>query len=306
MTAAPLLSVVVIGFDMERELPRTLLSLLPPYQTGLPEGAIEIIVVDNGSTHPLARDLLPADEAVTVIRVEDGGVSPCRAVNVGAARARGRRIAVMVDGARMASPGLLSAALMASDTDPKAFVATLGFHLGPKVQQISTAEGYDRDVEDALLAGIGWPADGHRLFEISALGESYATGVRTAPPETTFFVMDRERFLAIGGFDERFASLGGGFANFDLFDRALEDQDAPLIMLVGEGTFHQLHFGATTREGGIRRAVTVAGQSLADIYNAEFLAIRGRPWVRSTRRPMLFGAVTHPLVPQLFFPDVAS
>lgn len=305
MTAVPDLSIVVVAFDMARELPRTVQSLLPPCQTGVDAAALEIIVVDNGSTHPVRREDFPADANITVLRVEDGGVSPCRAVNRAADLATGRSIAVMVDGARMASPGLLAAGLQAMKLNSRAFVATLGLHLGPKVQQISTTEGYDRDVEDALLASIAWPADGYRLFEISALGESYAQGVLIVPPETTFFVMDRQRFLDIGGFEERFVSLGGGFANFDILDRATADPETTLVMLVGEATFHQLHYGATTREGGIRRAFTPEGRSLGDVYAAEFESIRGRPWARSGRRPILFGSVTHPRVPGLFFPNLA-
>ena len=38
---APRLSVVVIGFDMARELPRTVQSLLPPYQRGIDPGEVE-------------------------------------------------------------------------------------------------------------------------------------------------------------------------------------------------------------------------------------------------------------------------
>lgn len=301
----PRLSIVVVAFDMARELPRTIKSLLPPYQTGLTYADVQLLIADNGSADPIQRADYPADADITVIRIDDGGVSPCRAINRAAALATADHIAVMVDGARMASPGLLNLALQAARLNPKAFVATLGFHLGPKVQQISTTEGYDRDAEDRLLQSIAWPADGHRLFEISALGESYAHGVGVAPPETTFFVMDRRRFLNMGGFDERFVSLGGGLANFDVFRRALTDPDAPLIMLVGEATFHQLHFGATTQAGGVRRAYTPEGQSLGEHYAAEFHAIRGEAWTRSERQPLLFGAITHPRVPSLFFPSVS-
>ncbi len=302
MTRRPSLSVVVIAFDMARELPRTIQSLLPPYQTGLDHSDIQIIVADNGSAEPVLRADFPVEADITVIRVDDGGVSPCRAVNRAAALATGDRIAIMVDGARMASPGLLSLALQATRLHERAFVATIGFHLGPKVQQVSTTEGYDRDVEDALLAGIGWPVDGHRLFEISALGGSYSRGVLEAPPETTFFAMDRLRFLELGGFDERFASLGGGLANFDILERALSEPDAPLIMLVGEGTFHQLHFGATTREGGIRRQVTPEGDTLWAIYTREYATLRGHEWAPTDRNPLLFGALTHPRAMDLFLP----
>lgn len=301
-----LISVIVVGFDMSRELPRTVQSLLPPYQIGLQPGDVQIIVADNGSAEPVRRDWFPADADVTVLRVDDGGVSPCRAINRAAALATGERIAVVIDGARMASPGLMKTALDASRLHPDAFVTTLGFHLGPKVQQVSVTEGYDRETEDRLLADIAWPADGYRLFEICALGESYREGAFVAPPETTFFVMSRARFSTLGGYDENFQALGGGFANYDFFERAVADAGAPLVMLVGEGTFHQLHYGATTQAGGIRRPAAEGEGSLGDVYAREYEAIRGHPYRRSSPQPLLVGRITHPVVRRLFFPPAAA
>lgn len=291
---------------MARELPRTVRSLLPPYQRDVAPSEIEIIVADSGSHEPVRRDWFPAEADVTVLRVEDGGVSPCRAVNLAAAYSRGDLLAVVIDGARMASPGLVRTALDAARIHPDAFIATLGFHLGPKVQQVSVTEGYDRDVEDRLLSDIGWPDDGYRLFEICALGESYREGAFVAPPETTFFVTSRARYEALGGFDEAFQTLGGGFANYDLFDRATADGAPPLVMLVGEGTFHQLHYGATTQAGGVRRPVDTGEASLGDRYAEEYERLRGRPWIRRFPRQHLFGSVTHPRVRDLFFPASPS
>jgi len=42
------------------------------------------------------------------------------------------------------------------------------------------------------------------------------------------------RFLEMGGFNERFIQLGGGFANFDFFRRAAEAAREGFVMLVGE------------------------------------------------------------------------
>lgn len=291
---------------MARELPRTVRSLLPPYQRDIALSEIEIIVADSGSRDPIRRDWFPAEADVHVLRVDDGGISPCRAVNQAAALARGESLAVVIDGARMASPGLLRTALDAARIHPDAFVATLGFHLGPKVQQVSVTEGYDRDVEDGLLRDIGWPDDGYRLFEICALGESYREGAFAAPPETTFFLTSRTRYQALGGFDESFQTLGGGFANYDLFDRATTEDGPPLVMLVGEGTFHQLHYGATTQAGGVRRPADTGEGSLGDHYAEEYARLRGRPWSRRFPRQLLFGSVTHPRARDLFFPAAAS
>lgn len=299
----PLVSIIVVGFDMARELPRTVRSFLPPYQQGVEADQIQIIVADNGSAEPVQRDWFPPEADVTVLRVDDGGVSPCRAINRAAALAQGDFVGVVIDGARMATPGIVRAALEASQLHPNAFVSTLGFHLGPKVQQVSVTEGYDREVEDRLLDGIGWPVDGYRLFEICALGESYREGAFIAPPETTFFIMSKRRFEALGGFDERFEELGGGFANYDFFERAVEDGAAPLVVLIGEGTFHQLHYGATTQAGGIRRTVTTNNITLGDVYAREYEFIRGRPYQRSQPQPLLVGRITHPAVRSIFFPS---
>ena len=300
--SVPVLSIVVVGFDMARELPRTIQSPLPPYQRGIALADIEIIVVDNGSTVPVRRSDFGPDGEIMVLRVDDGGTSPCRAINRGAALARGDRLAIMIDGARMASPGLLALALQAGRIDPDAFIATLGFHLGPKVQQISVAEGYTRAVEDQMLADIGWPGDGYRLFEICALGESYAEGVLRTPPETTFFMTSRTRFLAMGGYNEGFTGLGGGLSSFDFFNRAVADPAAPFIMLVGEGTFHQLHYGATTQEGGIRRPAPVGEGTLGDHYAQEYHAVTGQPYAPSGAVPLLFGRLMHPAARRYFFP----
>ena len=300
----PRLSIIVVGHDMARELPRTVRSLLPPYQRGVTVEDVELIVVDSRSTPPVDPAWFADMPGVQVLRVEDGGLSPCRAVNLGVAASRAPNVAVVIDGARMATPGLVRMSLEALAVQPDAFVATLGFHLGPKVQQVSVTEGYDRDVEDGLLAAIDWPRDGYRLFEICALGQSYAGGALEPPPETTFFVMSRARYDALGGFDERFQTLGGGFANYDFFDRATADPEKPLIMLVGEGTFHQLHYGATTQAGGVGRKVE-NDASLWDQYGREYETLKGRPYQRLYPPTRLYGALTHPEARRFFFPPQA-
>ena len=46
----PAVSVVVITYNMTREIPRTILSLSPTMQVGVSHDDYEVILVDNGST----------------------------------------------------------------------------------------------------------------------------------------------------------------------------------------------------------------------------------------------------------------
>ncbi len=47
------LSVIVISFNMQREIPRTLQSLTRQYQEGCEELDYEVLVIDNGSPQPI-------------------------------------------------------------------------------------------------------------------------------------------------------------------------------------------------------------------------------------------------------------
>jgi len=174
----PELSIVVVGFDMQRELPRTLLSLGSTYQRGMKAANYEVIVVDNGSTIPLSgRDIEHLSADIHLIDMpRPCSVSPSRAVNAGIAAARGNLIGVWIDGARLASAGLLGTALIASRLHERAIIGTLGFHLGPDTQMNSVKAGYDQTTEDALLDSIDWPKDPDRLFEISTFAGSSRRG----------------------------------------------------------------------------------------------------------------------------------
>ena len=172
MSAPPgptLVSLVVVCHEMARELPRTIRSLSPGYQCDAEPGRCEIVVVDNGSAEvPDAERLRAHGADVRVLSMPDACVSPVPAVNAGLAAARGDLVGVWIDGARLASPGLLAACAAASRLHPRPVIAPLNYQLGPKLQYLSGDEGYDQATEDALLASIDWPRDGYRLFDVSA------------------------------------------------------------------------------------------------------------------------------------------
>jgi len=264
-----MLSVVVVGYDMERELPRTLLSLSSAYQRDITE-PFEVIVVDNGSPVPVA--VSEPDDVVRVLRLEHAGVSPAPAVNAGLAASRGDWICVFIDGARLASPGLLAQSLRACREFERPVVGTFAYHLGPGLQQETMRQGYDREAEDRLLAGIDWTENGYRLFEIASLAASSSGAPSRLPAETNSLCMPRELWEELGGFDERFRAPGGGLVNLDAFARACALPGADVVMLLGEGTFHQIH-------GGI--ATNAERDPWAEFHD-EYVSIRGHAFERPT------------------------
>jgi glycosyltransferase involved in cell wall biosynthesis len=282
MENTPKLSVVVIGYNMARELPRTIRSLSPAMQRGIDPRDYEVILIDNGSTRPFdeaeLRRFLPD---LVIHKMRDATVSPVPAVNRGLELARGDLVGICIDGARIASPGLLAQALAASRLHERPVIGTISFHLGAEVQMESVKHGYNQAVEDDLLARSGWEADGYRLFAISTFAGSSAGGWFELPAESNAFFLRAGHWRDLRGWDEGFVTPGGGLVNLDTWARACADPSAELIMLLGEATFHQVHGGVATNNPEAPHA----------LFHQEYARLRGHPYQRPTRKPRYFGTL---------------
>jgi glycosyltransferase involved in cell wall biosynthesis len=266
------LSVILIAYDMAREIPRSLQALSRSYQHGAQALDYEVILIDNGS--PVALD--PAswagiDVPVRLIHVENASPSPANAINLGLKEAEGEIICLMIDGAHILTPGVFRMALACYAVYANPVVATRYFWLGPDAQNVSIAQGYNRSVEDQLLQSINWPEDGYRLYEIGTPLRQAAENINwfNRMFESNCLFMKRALFERLGGADERFDFPGGGFINMDIFNRAIEAPEVTAAQLIGEGCFHQLHGGTTTN---------VSTEKLTqelDKYRQQFAAIRG-------------------------------
>jgi hypothetical protein len=284
------LSIVVVAHDMGRELPRTLRSLAADYQRDIAPDDYEIVVVDNGSPTPVSLEPVEPRRAadVRLLRVDPAPASPARAANLGIRATDGDIVGLIIDGARMASPGLLALARRATRMGPRTIVATLAWHLGASRHMDADRTGYDQVAEDALLAKAGWFDDGYRLFDISTLAASSSRGWFGPIGESSALFMPRVLWNELDGLDERFELPGGGLVNHDLFHRACDLDDVDLITLLGEGTFHQIHGGAaTSRRFGW------------DEMDADYQALRGAPYRPPDKDSLLVGPMGPSALPHL-------
>lgn len=283
---APKLTIIVNFHEMTREAPRTLFTLSAEYQRGVAPADYDVVAVDNGSSRPLRPEDVRAFGPNFRCAIEPpGACSPVAVMNRAARAVSTPWLACVIDGARMLSPGMVETTLIALATAAEPFVFTIGMHLGPKPQNTLVEQGWTTADEDQLLDSVDWSDDGYRLFAISSLAGSSAQGFLGAVAESNAFALPRALFMAVGGFDERFDSPGGGLANLDFFKRVVMRPGVTPICLLGEATFHQMHGGVATNA----RAHAHPWRSFA----AEYERIRGEPYRPAVgMRPLYVGRLS--------------
>jgi hypothetical protein len=220
--------------------------------------------------------------------VEAARPSPAQAANLGLAVAEGALVGLIVDGARMASPGLLAGARRAARLSERAVITAPAYHLGTVPHMRAAEVGYDQAAEDELLRTSGWERDGYRLFELSTPAGSSSRGLFGPMGESSSLFCGTRLWDELGGVDERFSLPGGGLMNHDLYRRACALPDTELVVLLGEGTFHQHHGGAAT-----------SGRYGWDEMHSEYEAIRGQRFRPPDRDPVYVGTVPQQLLGHL-------
>ncbi|ABG41727.1 conserved hypothetical protein [Paraglaciecola sp. T6c] len=279
----PTLSIVSIFHNMQREAKRTLFSFSAEYQQGITDVNYEVIAIDNASSEPLDKVEVEAlGEHYSYHYFKTDSVSPVDAINYGASLAKGKYLMVLIDGARILSPGVIASAMRIAQVYDDPFIYTLGLHLGPDIQNRSIVEGYCQSVEDDLLTNIDWQNNGYRLFDIAALAGSSAKGFSGPIAESNCFIMPLASFRGLGGMNTAFQTPGGGLVNLDFFQQACHAPSSTPILLLGEGSFHQIHGGVATN--------VKQEEHPMPIFEEEYQRIYGKPWVMDTSiSPTYFG-----------------
>ena len=281
----PLLSIVVVVYDMPAQAQNTIISLGTEYQRDVSMDEFEIIVIENESPNLLNKDFVKSlPPNVHYYQRQETQPTPVHAVNFGASKAKGDYICLMIDGARMLTPRVVKNLILGHTLSDLSVVSISGYHLGDKLQQENVNDGYGLETERKLLQSIQWPSDGYRLFDIACFSGSSACGFFLPNGESNCISVPRDLWQALGGFDARFNLHGGGLINLDFYKRACEYPGVQHVIIPGEGNFHQFHGGVTT--GGETRDVRNA---YIKAFQKQYRELRGKDYSRPDTDPVYLG-----------------
>jgi hypothetical protein len=279
---SPGLSVIVVFFNMRRQALRTLYSLSRAYQQVDSRHRYEVLAIDNGSSDPLTPDMVRSFGAeFSYHYVKPDHPSPCKTINQFAADCRFDNVMVLIDGARLLSPGIMRLTFSALQFLEHPFIYTLGMHIGRRPQNYLINEGYNSWIEDELFKSIDWRRDGYSLFSISSVALSSGRGFFSQVKESNCFALRREDFVKAGLYLPQFQGPGGGLCNLELFNRLNALNWVQPTMLLGEASFHQYH-------GGIATNIPIE-QHPWKTMEKEYASIVGTRYRPIFRPPLYFG-----------------
>jgi len=287
-STGPVVSFVMVVYDMPAQAQNTVKSLLWDYQAGVSPRDYEVIIVENESKNPMSQDFVEAlpDNFHYYLRKEDRP-TPIYAVQFGASKAQGENICLMIDGARLLTPGVVKNILLGHRMHKSAVVTVPGYHIGSELQQEAVGNGYSIEEERAMMRSIAWPADGYRLFDIACFSGSCSRGIYMPNSESNCMSIPREIWAQLDGCEPRFDMRGGGLVNLDLYKRACETSGITHVVLHGEGTFHQYHGGVTT--GGQAREIR---DRFIQASKEQYRKIRGHDYASPRTNPVYLGTLT--------------
>ena len=291
--STPCLSVIVIAYRMPRQLELTLRSLSSGYQRNVCPEQYEVIVIENESDELFNPALLDGLEGqFRYIRRKEPGVSPAAAINHGLAEASGKLICLMIDGARIVSPGLIYSVLQSAAMAEYPLISVPAYILGFREQYEKLGDNYEYAVDQALLESIDWYRQGYKLFDIAHLSGANGNGFFHPAMESNCITVRKDVFAGLGGADQRFNLKGGGMLNLDIYRQLLLLQNHRLFLVFSEGTFHQYHGGTTT-----------SGQKDQSEFVAEmqeqYLKLRGEAYKSVLKEPTIIGTPKSQLLPWL-------
>lgn len=278
------ITLVIAAYNIPQQIQRTLISCTPYYQN-IPANELEIIIIDNGSRVPLSKtDFKHFPSVSQVIRVE-GQPSPVHGLNKGIEAAKFSNVGVMIDGAHMLSPGVLSNASSVLKMFERPVIDVPQYILGTVSQNLRPSDnGFEREATD--LKDLGWPEIGYSLFDYAVMpGEQIAKNPINAI-ESNCLISSKGVFKDCGAYDERFDEAGAGLANIEIFSRLTNNPNNKFVSLAGEGTFHQDHHGTTTSVSSTER------DALVQQYYKKFEEITGNKTNSMFRGPFVFGDVS--------------
>lgn len=295
-SSTPPLSILVVAHDMPCQAMNTLYSLSTAYQQGVAADQYEVLVLENHS----GNNLDPAAVAALGSNFhyclrDEPGVSPAPAINEGLSRCKGQYVGLLIDGARMLTPGVVCQVRQAL-TLPGAVVAVPGYYLTEAGRSEHGSDATDSDrllrEEQSLLAANGWREDGYRLFDRACFSNGNRHGYLDPWMECNALFCDRSLLDAIGGADERFDLPGGGALNLHLYRQLATSPGTQLVVLPGEGNFHQFHGGTSTTSGEER-------DNLVKTFKAQLDQFWPGGFKGVSRNPTLFGAMPPQAMPFL-------